>query len=99
MARQFILAGFPQPIFVNETDSLEYALPGVYVNETSSTPVTGILALTQGAATLLATGVALIRGILTQTQGAQTIIADGTVVTPSVGTSEYLYFARRRLRR
>lgn len=43
--RQYILAGLPSPVFINETDALEYILPGVYVNETSSAPTTGSLFL------------------------------------------------------
>lgn len=37
-SRQYILAGANQPIFLNETGSLDYIAPVVYVNETSSTP-------------------------------------------------------------
>ena len=38
MAILYILAAFPTPIFVNETTTEQYALPGIYMNETVSAP-------------------------------------------------------------
>lgn len=71
MARQYILAGFPQPIFINETSSLDYILPGVYVNETSGSsgarpnrlPYLGVGAVEPGPVDLLVSG-ALFAGLI-----------------------------------
>jgi hypothetical protein len=43
MARQYPLAGFPFPVFVNETGTKDYPLPGVLINETSGPNVSNIV--------------------------------------------------------
>ena len=36
-AKQYVLPGFPFPVFINETGTKDYVLPGIFINETDVT--------------------------------------------------------------
>lgn len=83
MARQYILAGLPVPIFVNETGTADYALPGVFLNETQVST-----ALTPGAGAALVTGFAPTVAVgMSLTPGAGNIALAGFAPAVTVGTS------------